>query len=72
VAGGQGKEDLSGTTAARGWGMRAGRRNNPDDINEALNEARSAVVPDIFRRMSRIQGDFTRTLAKKTRPSRFR
>ena len=52
--------------------MRADRRNNPDDIDEELNEARAAVVPNIFRRMSRIQGDFTRTLAKKTRPSRFR
>jgi hypothetical protein len=51
--------------------MRADRRNNPDDIDEELNEARAAVVPDIFRRMSRIQGDFTRRRVEKNEPVPF-
>jgi hypothetical protein len=50
---------LSGTTAARGQGMRADRRNITDDTGEVLSKARTAAVPDIFRRMSRIPGDFS-------------
>ena len=50
---------LSGTTAARGLGMRADRRRNSLGTDEGFNEAGAAVVPDMSRRVSRIRDDFS-------------